>query len=138
MSDRPSLLERYVGHRPPPFDSTAIVEEGEAEILGCFTLLRGTRERAVSLELRRRTGEILAIPYSYISRIDYAPAGGIRICCGNDTVHIRGSNLNREVRPRVTLFGGLARHAVPCVTEADRAASLQAPGDAVIVEAIEW
>jgi hypothetical protein len=137
-SDRqPSMLERYVG-RASGSDLPGDPDDGEPEVLGCFGLLRGVRERAVSLELRRRTGECLAIPYGYIARMEFSPSGGILLCCGAETVRLRGINLNREVRPRVTLFGGLARHAVPWVCEADRAAALAEGKNAVVVESIEW
>jgi hypothetical protein len=138
MSDRPpSMLDRYVG-RPAGADLILPTDDAEPEAMGCFGLLRGARERAVSLELRRRTGECLAIPYGYVARLEFSPSGGILLCCGADTVRIRGRNLNHEVRPRLTLFGGLARHAVVWVCESDRAAALAAAGDAVVVEAIEW
>jgi hypothetical protein len=139
MSDR-TILDRYVGRPPlaPTPDSVTLAADGEEEVLGCFGLLRGMRERAVCLELRRRTGEVVAIPYGYVSRLEFTPAGGIRVCCGADAVLIRGRNLNREVGPRLTLFSGLARHAVPWVCEADRAASLASGGEAVVVEKIEW
>jgi hypothetical protein len=133
----PSMLERYVG-RPPGSDLSLGPEDGEPEVFGCFGQLRGLKERAVCLELRRRTGEVLAVPYGYVSRFEFTPAGGIMVCCGNDTIRILGRNLNREVRPRVTLFGGLARHAVPWVCESDRAVSLAAGAEAVVIDAIEW
>ena len=140
MSDR-TILDRYVGRPPLAVTPGAVPpagDDGEPEGFGCFGLLRGARERAVSLELRRRTGEALAIPYSYISRCEFAPAIGILLCCGPDTVRIHGRNLNREVRPRLTLFGGLARHAVVWACESDRAASMVAGDEAAVIESIEW
>ena len=139
MSDR-SMLDRYLGRQPADGPTTPVGEDvaDEAETLGCFGLLRGSRERAVALELRRRSGEVLAVPYGYVARLEYTPQGGILLCCGSETVRIRGRNLNHEVRPRVTLFGGLARQAVTWVCEADRSLDLAGGGDAVLIEAIEW
>jgi hypothetical protein len=132
------MLDRYVGRPSGSVLPPAGADDGEPEVLGCFGLLRGVRERAVSLELRRRTGEALAIPYGYVSRIEFSPAIGILICCGTDVVRIRGRNLNRELRPRVSLFGTLARHAVPWVCEADRPTALGAKGDTLVIDGIEW
>ena len=138
MSDR-TILDRYVGRPPLAPDLVPLPDDnGEPEAFGCFGLLRGVRERAVSLELRRRTGEALAVPYGYVSRLEFAPSTGILICCGADAIRIRGRNLNHELRPRVSLFGGLARHAVLWACESDRAASLQAADGAVVIESIEW
>jgi hypothetical protein len=137
MSDRNDrLLDRFASRSP--LADLAPPDDGEPETLGCFGLLRG-RDRAVSAELRRRTGESIALPYSYISRIEYLPSVGIVLHCGDAVVRIRGRNLiNHEVRPGVTLFNALARHRVPWACEADRAAALQSAEGAVVIEAIEW
>lgn len=48
------------------------VESDESEIddLGTFGFLRGSRERATMLELRRKNGNILALAYGYIDKAE--------------------------------------------------------------------
>lgn len=106
--------------------------------LGCFGWLRGARERAVSLELRKKDGRILAIGYSWIDHIEYDPDSGITLHTPDRTVQIVGSGLNSEIRPGVSLFGGLIRHRIPWVEEADRAADFETSKRSTSIERIVW
>lgn len=128
------LLERYGGRSAlsPETDGVAEIED-----LGAFGCLRGMHERSVMVELRRKTGESMAIAYSYVDRIHYAPSEGITLHCGSRSIRIRGRSLNREIRPNVTLFQGLARARVPWIAEADEASALKA-ANGIVIEAIEW
>lgn len=143
MSDS-SLLDRYTTDRrtlpevlataaepPPPTDADA------ADDHGCFGYLRGQRERAVMLELRRRTGEVMAIAYGYVERIGFNPSEGITLYLGGQKIVIRGTNLNAEVRPNVRLFEGLTRHRVGWVREG-RDALGQTPAGMPAVDGITW
>ena len=121
MSDS-SILDRFTAtarlQRPAPSDASAPEPDADAsDDLGCFGYLRGQRERAVMLELRRRTGEVMAVAYGYVERIGYDPSEGITLHLGGQKVVIRGTNLNAEVRPNVRLFEGLTRHRVGWVRE---------------------
>ena len=145
MSDS-GILERYmaVGRlggtlRAEPAIVPALPEpESDADDdHGCFGVLRGQRERAVMLELRRRTGDVLAVGYGWVERIAYDPSDGITLHLGGQKVVIRGANLNAEVRPNVRLFEGLTRHRVSWVRE--RAAEIAPPDPALpVVRQIEW
>lgn len=140
MSDNARILNRYTGRgsEAAAGDEEVIDGEGEdAENLGCFGWARGVRTRAVSLELRKKSGEILAIPYAYISRLEFQPSAGITLQCGADVVHLRGRNLNGG-SGQLRLFQGITRQKVTWVQEADRAGQLQADQKSVVVEAIEW
>jgi len=130
------LLERFT-------DRVGLSEEPEAVVddvddLGSFAYLRGLHERSVTLSLRKKSGDIMAVGYAFIDRMLFDPSEGVTLFCGSRTVRIKGKNLNKEVRPHVSLFHGLTRNRVPWVAEADQAAALQAAKDAVVVEAIEW
>jgi hypothetical protein len=96
------------------------------------------RERAACLEFRQKSGVVLAIPYAYITRMEFQPSGMITLAVGTESVRIKGRNLNGEIRPQVRLFQGICRHRVPWVVEADRPASLKSEAAATVVEAIEW
>ena len=65
MSGR--TLDRFVGRASELVaDASAGSEPDGAEDLGVFGWLRGTRDQSVMLELRKKTGDILAIAYGWI------------------------------------------------------------------------
>jgi hypothetical protein len=135
MSDK--LLERYTGRRSSAdgeIDGGSEVDGSED--LGAFGWLRGPRERAIMLELRKRTGVIVAIAYGYINKIEFSPSEGITLHCGQQ-IKIKGRNLNGEARPGVRLLHGLTRNRIPWIAEADPSSKLQASKNAVLVESIE-
>jgi hypothetical protein len=132
------LLEKYTSRAAPAGEADTVSDTDDTEnFWGAFGWLRGARDRAIMLELRKRSGNILAIGYGYIDRIAFNPSDGITLHCGNQTITIKGRNLNAEARPQIRLFLGLTRNRIPWVAEADQAALLQA-GQDVVVEAIEW
>jgi hypothetical protein len=137
MSDK--LLDKYTGRR---FSNSGEPDGGSevdgSEDLNVFGWLRAPRDRAVMVELRKGTGNILAVGYGYIDRIEFSPSEAITLHCGDQKIKIRGRNLNGEIRPAVRLFSGLARHRVTWIAEADPSSKLQASKNAVIVESIEW
>lgn len=109
----------------------------EADDVGAFGWLRVPRERAVMLELRRRSGNITGLGYSWLERAEFDPSQGITLYFLGKTVKIIGSNLNAEVRPNVRLFAGILRHRVTWIQEADQVTAMRAAKDAPVVERIE-
>jgi hypothetical protein len=138
MSDR--VLSKCLGRKDEDDSEGIAADSGPdgTEDLGAFGWMRGQRDRAMMLELRKKTGEILAIGYGWIERMEFDPSKGITLYCGRQTIHIKGRNLNAEARPRVRLYQGLTRHRVPWMQEADRAADFRADEKAVVIETIEW
>jgi hypothetical protein len=122
-------LERYAVRRLRNDPSERAPEE-ETEDFGCFGWLRGVRERAVMLELRKRTGSIVAVSYSWLERADFDPSEGVVLHVGPQVIRIRGRNLNTEIRPAVRLFEGIVRHRVPWLAEVHPLESL--PGSVEI------
>jgi hypothetical protein len=118
-------------------EAPAAESEG-TEDLGAFGFLRGTRDRAEMLELRKKTGNIRAIGYGWLEKVDFDPSGGIVLHAGNETIKIKGRNLNTVARQQISLLGGIIRHRVPWICEADQSTALQADKNSVVVEAIEW
>ena len=112
-----SLLNKYTRPTTEPDDPQL-----ETEDLGSFGWLRGMRERATMLELRKKDGNITAIGYAWIEKIEFDPSHGITIHALGREIKIQGRNLNTEVRPSVRLFQGLTRHRVPWVQESSRVA----------------
>lgn len=108
-----------------------------AEDIGCFGWMR-TRDRCPMLELWKKSGNCLAISYSYIERIEFDPSTGILIVAGPTRVEIQGQGLNTETRPGVRLFEGLARHRVPWVRESRQEDSGWGNDSTYIVDHISW
>ena len=137
MSD--SVLDKY--KRPGVGEHVAKVvplhEDHEPDDLGCFGYLRGTRERAISLELCKLSGHALAVPYAFISRIEYDPEQGVSIWLPDRCVRVQGLRLNTQIGS-VRFFEALLRHRVPWIREASRNQVLAAGKERVVVEAIEW
>ncbi len=107
------------------------------EDLGAFGWLRGSRERAVMLELRRKDGSITALGYAWLERADFDPSEGITLKFTGQTVRLAGSNLNSEVRPHLRLYDGLVRHRIPWLQEADEPTAMAAAKNATVIETIE-
>lgn len=105
--------------------------------LGVFGYLRGVRDRALMLELRKKDGGITAIGYSWLERVEFDPTEGITLRFAGQTVKITGRNLNAEVRPNVYLLNGLLRHRVPWIQEANEPTAMMADKRAVVIEAID-
>ncbi len=142
MSDNPGgkSLEKYLGRNalgggeaPLSADSDGTEDSGAS-----FGWLRGIKDRAISLELRKRTGTILAVGYAFLEKIEFDASAGITLHFGRQQVIIKGRNLNGEIRPTVRLFEGIARHRVSWVAESNRAADLLADKNALVVETITW
>ncbi len=131
-----SLLEKYVGTK-----SDATVETGpeqEPDDLGSFGFLRGTRDRAIMLELRKKNGNIWAISYAWMERAEFDPSEGITLFAAGQKIRLTGRNLNAEIRRNTRLFQSLTRHRVTWIQEADEATTMQAGPEETLVERIEW
>lgn len=137
MSDK-TILDRYAARQGEPLGSGGSVEVEAADNLGAFGWLRGIRDRAVMLELRKKDGHILAVGYGWLERVEFNPSDGITLSVVGQKIRIKGRNLNAEVRQSIRLFGGIARHRVPWVQEASQADSMEADDKAPIVDSIEW
>jgi hypothetical protein len=118
--------------------ATGTSDSEGTEDLGAFGFLRGNTDRAEMLELKKKTGNIRAIGYGWIQKVDFDPSTGITLHAGDETIKIKGRNLNAVARQQTSLLGGIFRHRVPWISESDQSATLQADKSDVVVEAIEW
>lgn len=135
---RDSILGQYTRPRSDDAGIVAAADDDASDDLGAFGFLRGTRERATMLELRRRDGSIRAVSYAWLERAEFDPSDGIALRINGQTILIKGRNLNVECRPAVRLFSAICRHRVPWVQEADGPAQIETGERATIVESIEW
>lgn len=140
MSD--SLLKRYIKDVPASHEPThlALVEDEQevSDDCGAFGFLRGTRDRAIMLELRKKDGNIRAVGYAWLSLMEFDPSIGIILHLANQKIRIFGRNLNGEHRPNVRLFQGILRHRVPWLQEADEPSLMQSGDHEAVIEKIEW
>ena len=135
MKEPPISVERLLQkHQPAPATEPADLETVEDQ--GGYGIVRAPRERALMVELRKKDGTVLAVPYAMIEQVRFSPSDGITIhACGRE-VRISGRNLNPQTSSRVGLFNGLCRHRVAWIMECTRSA-IQTGGEAAAqVEAI--
>jgi hypothetical protein len=138
MSDNGGgILDKYAARSGAGADERDQEEADVTDDLVAFGWLRGIRDRALSLELRKKTGNIVAIGYGYIEKLEFDPSEGITLHALDQKIRIKGRNLNAEVRPSMRLFEGICRHKIPFIREADEPMEMRADGNATIVESIE-
>lgn len=131
MSDG-TFLEKYV-KRDRPDDTDPVEAVGNF-----FGLLRGHRERAISLEIRKRDGVVLAIPYSRYDQALFDPSEGVFIKFGEQTIRLLGTNLGRELRPNISLITALATHRLAWVREAGKSETLGLTRNQPVVVEVTW
>jgi hypothetical protein len=133
-----SILGKHFGRQLEQVAEDSETDTDLPDSLGAFGWLRGARDRAVMLELRKKDGNVLAVGYAWLERAEYDPSVGITLHVGGKTVSITGRNLNMELRPNLRLFQGLTRHRVPWIQEADTPAVIEFDGRGTLVEKIDW
>jgi hypothetical protein len=112
--------------------------DGADEDCGAFGVIRGgQRDRAVMLELRRKSGEILVVGYGWIEKIEYVPSV-ITLYLPGQSIIVRGRNLNSCSLHRTSLLQSLSRHRVYWIQQSDRSGTMGLENNAVVVEGIEW
>jgi RNase P/RNase MRP subunit p29 len=137
------MADKFLHHRlgrtmDDRFDPAPSADSGGVDDFHSFGWLRGIRERATMLELRKKSGDVMAIGYSWIERVEFNPTEGITLHVHGEKIRIKGRNLNAETRPEVRLLQGIARHRVAWVQEADRPGNVNGGERATIVEEIVW
>src|SRR5271170_6379059 len=137
MSDN-STMQKYATRFGEGPETAGTSDAEGTEDLGAFGFLRGTTDRAAMLELRKKTGNIRAIGYGWIQKVDFDPSAGLTLYAGDEKIRIRGRNLNGIARQQTSLLGGIIRHRVPWISESDQSTTLQADKSDVVVESIEW
>jgi hypothetical protein len=132
-----SVLKRYAGQTA---EDRFALSQGEsldaANDLGAFGWLRGVRDRAVMLELRKKNGNITAIGYAWLERAEFDPSEGITLFVMGQKIRIKGRNLNAETHFGVRLYQGITRHRVPWIREAGEATRFTDARTETIVESI--
>lgn len=130
------VLQKYTNRIDAEQEGASQGDDSAPEDLGTFGYLRGIRDRATMLELRRRTGDILAVGYGWLERVEYDPSQGITLHLAGQQIRVKGRNLNAAVRPTVRLFEGIARHRVPWLRESTETELIQAGTDVCVVTEI--
>ena len=144
MSGNGELLKKFGLQSPKPqLVEKPELSEADDEISGrCFGCLRGIRDRALNLELRRlKEGDSVAFPYSWLGPSRFDPSIGVlMLFVGAETygVRIRGRNLNSLLDEGFCLYDrGILRHRVTFVREMSKEESRSAGDGECVVERIE-
>ncbi len=131
------ILKKYA--EPEQAGAGARAEEADPpDDLGSFGWLRGVKDRALMLELRKRNGNITAVGYAWLEKAEFDPSDGITLYVSGQQYRIRGRNLNADLGGRARLFQGILRHRVPWIQEADESVAAHVDRGATIVEELEW
>ena len=95
--------QRQLREENEGFEVPNITSESEEEIATVFFGVAGNRGVPAALSFMFKNGSSKAIPYSYITEIDFMPSEGIEICTTNKKFFITGRNL-KIVYDYLTLF----------------------------------
>ena len=133
-----SLLDKYTKRADDPFAVPSPPDQDETDDYGAFGWLRGVRDKALMLELRKKDGSIRAVGYAWLHEADLDPSAGITLHVVGQKIRIIGRNLNAENRPNIRLFSGIMRHRVPFIQEADQVTLMKARDGETVIEKIEW
>ena len=136
MSD--NVLHRYMSAKPIREESVSIAEDESEDNLGAFGWLRGVRDRAIMLELRRKDGSSMSLDYGWLRKVEFNPSEGITLYFDGEVIRIVGRNLNKEARPNVRLLRGILAHRVPWIQEAGGSARLTAGDSVPVIEELRW
>ena len=129
------LLQQHQSAQPADAGDPEAVEDQ-----GAYGVVRAVRERAIMVELRKRDGTVLAVPYALVEQVRYSPDSGITIhACGRE-FRIAGQHLNPAGPSfsKLGLFNGLCRHRVAWIAEAAHGAVALADSHAAMVDTVEW
>ncbi|MGH7242379.1 MAG: hypothetical protein ACREJD_03055 [Phycisphaerales bacterium] len=105
---------------------------------GCYGFLRGVRDRAIMLELRKKDGRILAVAYGSIERVEFDPDSGITLTGGGKRLQIEGQQLAGDIQSASSLLAGIIRHRVSWIRESPSTLTINVASDLCIIERIDW
>lgn len=130
-----NVLQQFTGR---PANDRENLEESATltDDYGAFALLRGVRDFARFLQIRKKDGDSIAIGYAWLERVETSP-DCITLCFTGQKVKIIGRNLDAEIRPNVRLIDAVLRHRCPWIQEADAVTATLADKQALVIERIE-
>jgi hypothetical protein len=111
-------------------------DQESVEDRGSYGVMRVMRDRATMIELRKKDGDIMAIPYAMIEKMRFNPNDGITIHALGNEIRIKGRHLNITDGTKLGLFNGLCRQRIAWVQENPRA--LGADHNTTLIESITW
>ena len=129
-----SLVEktkRQAGEGKDAAPLTAADEPGDEPGKDPFSVLSADRMQKVMCEFRLKTGNAVALAYSYLVKAEFDPSSGIDLDFSAHKVRLTGKNL-------APVFAGLVTQRVAVVTEMDDLyAEAELGPDATVVTGIE-
>ena len=112
-----SILSKYVNRSAEDVPDGGGFDQELAEDQGAYGWLRGIRDRATMLELRKKNGNILALGYAWLEKVEYDPSDGITLHFVTQKIRLEGRNLNTQSPNTISLLQGLMRHRVVWIQE---------------------
>jgi hypothetical protein len=113
------LTDRLARKSQEPIDDPETTDD-----YGAFGWLRGVRDRAFYLEIRKKDGSVIALGYPWLESVAFNPSEGMMLTFAGRKVTIRGRNLRQPAKDNVALLNGILRHKVPWVQEAQHSVSM--------------
>lgn len=130
-----SFLDKYVS-RQTTFQPDGVAEEPEAvESYQCFGYLRGARDRALMLQLKKRNGNVLAIGYAWLEQAEFDRSEGITL--HSSAGRCESSAAISTPSCTIRLFDAITRHRVPWIAESLSEIQLSRENEGIVIESIE-
>lgn len=108
--------------------TTSISIDGKQSAPDTYSLGNGKNWRGIMFSIRHKTGNRTAYPYAYIQKISYDPSTGIVVELPEETIVLRGSNLQE-------VYMGLLNQIIHELYELDP--TYQRPGDQAFISRVE-
>ncbi|MGL6075194.1 MAG: hypothetical protein ACRC8S_13625 [Fimbriiglobus sp.] len=138
MTEPINLQDRIHSRRTLATPALLAEDDPEAcEDWGCFSTLRGLKERSLMLDFRFKTGQREAFAYALLERVSYDPSEGLLLRFLGTLVKLTGRNLLQPSGKNVQLVEALLRHRVSWIAELDEVQSWTKTSDLPIITGIE-
>jgi hypothetical protein len=128
---------------PSPADplttpAAAGAEDGDTADHGCYGLLRGIKDRAFAIELRKKDGTVLAVPYALIEQYQFTADATILLRAAGRDITIAGQRLNDPLptTPGTSLFTAIVRQRVAWVAEHAHVAATRR--EEMVLSSLRW
>ena len=110
----------------PPKPTYAVEQPTEPQRAFSTQKVRaGGRQHEIMLDVRRKTGDRIGLPYTYLTAVTFDPSEGLTLQFSTHTVRIKGRSLQKLYQP-------LLLHQVSYVQETRVGASR--PGDETVID----
>jgi hypothetical protein len=136
VSDPVQLQDRIQSRRTLAALSVPEDDPDACDDWGSFGMLRGSKERALMLDLRMKNGQREAFAYALLERVSYDPSEGLTLRFLGTVVKLVGRHLTQPTNQGVHLVEALHRHRVVWIAELDEVQNWVSARDVAIITEI--